>query len=425
MSKKTLGRRTFAYIANIESNDVTVIDTSDGTVWDTIELGPEGGIGPYGVAVSPSGSFVYVRTFKNDAKVFAIDATDPSNHQIVGSLSVGSTGGNAASLAYAMTVNGPRLYAANPRDGVSPGSVAVIDVSDPYTLAEVARVTVGLLPAGVAANSTGTRVFVANLFGTSPHLPGDDDTVHVIDTDTNMVVGDPVVVGDGPLGLSVSLDGSRLYVPNSGSNTVSVIDVSSPVPVLTQTVTGLCDPYASAVHPSGDRVFVTNNGCGTVQVINTATLGVQDITGIGTRPHGISLVPSGTLAYVANNGGDVAVVNTTTHAVSTIGTSGNEPASVGQFIAPPLAVDLIQDLIGAVTDLNLPRGVSTPLINHLEAAAARLSDGNPNNDQAACAALNAFITQVQNKSGQPFGIAPNDAADLIASAEAIKALAGC
>ena len=50
-----------------------------------------------------------------------------------------------------------------------------------------------------------------------------DDTVSVIDTATNTVVGPPITVGTTPIGLAITPDGSRVYVANQSSNTVSVI----------------------------------------------------------------------------------------------------------------------------------------------------------------------------------------------------------
>ena len=85
----------------------------------------------------------------------------------------------------------------------------------------------------------------------------------------------------------------------------------------------------------------------------------------------------------------------------------------------------VQQLTDAVASVNVPQGVSNPLINSLDTASAKLGDSNPNNDTAACAALNAFITQVRNRRGKPNGIPPADADALIAAAEVIAAAAGC
>src|SRR5215467_14560911 len=54
-----------------------------------------------------------------------------------------------------------------------------------------------------------------------------DNTVSVIDTATNTVIGSPIPVGLAPLGVAVTPDGSKVYVANSGAATVSVIDTAT------------------------------------------------------------------------------------------------------------------------------------------------------------------------------------------------------
>jgi YVTN family beta-propeller protein len=63
-----------------------------------------------------------------------------------------------------------------------------------------------------------------------------DDTVSVIDTATNTVVGSPIPVGSVPETLAVTPDGTKVYVTNNFDTTVSVIKtatntVGSPITV--------------------------------------------------------------------------------------------------------------------------------------------------------------------------------------------------
>jgi YVTN family beta-propeller protein len=46
----------FAYISNLSSNNVSVIDTANNTVVTTVPVGAS----PFGVAVNPAGTFAYV-----------------------------------------------------------------------------------------------------------------------------------------------------------------------------------------------------------------------------------------------------------------------------------------------------------------------------------------------------------------------------
>ena len=66
-----------------------------------------------------------------------------------------------------------------------------------------------------------------------------DNTVSVIDTAANTVIGSPIPVGARPIGVAVTPDGSKVYITNSSqfANTVSVIATAtdtvlgSPIPV--------------------------------------------------------------------------------------------------------------------------------------------------------------------------------------------------
>ena len=67
-----------AYVTNNASNNISVIDTGDNTVVDTIPVGTN----TYGVAVAPDGKHVYVGSQTNDVSVIdtrtnKVVATDP------------------------------------------------------------------------------------------------------------------------------------------------------------------------------------------------------------------------------------------------------------------------------------------------------------------------------------------------------------
>ncbi len=88
----------------------------------------------------------------------------------------------------------------------------------------VASIPVGIEPTGVAYDSGNGMVFVANT---------DSDTVSVINTSTNTVVATiPVGTGtylehDAPIGVAYDSLNSAVYVTNERFNTVSVINTST------------------------------------------------------------------------------------------------------------------------------------------------------------------------------------------------------
>ena len=75
-----------------------------------------------------------------------------------------------------------------------------------------------------------------------------NNTVSVIDTATNTVLG-TIAVGPDPVGVAVNSNGNLVYVANNGSNTVSVIDTTQGLlGAVTATITVGTSPYGVAVY---------------------------------------------------------------------------------------------------------------------------------------------------------------------------------
>ncbi|KAE9650854.1 YncE family protein, partial [Pseudomonas sp. PB105] len=108
-----------------------------------------------------------------------------------------------------------------------------------------------------------------------------------------------VNVGGKPRRLVVSPDGSRVYVTNSTSHSVSVISTATRQVI--HTITGLSNPYAIAISPNGGILYVSNLGTQRVTVINTTSYEfINQITGIAT-PYGLALNTLGTRLYVTSH----------------------------------------------------------------------------------------------------------------------------
>jgi YVTN family beta-propeller protein/autotransporter-associated beta strand protein len=110
---------------------------------------------------------------------------------------------------------------------------------------------------------------------------------------------------------------SYAFVPNAGSDTVTVADLSTNTVVATVAVGD--DPRATAFTPDGRLVYVVNKNDSTVTVLDTAT---RNVVGspipVGFGPYTIAITPDGSKAYVGNfDGQTVSVLDLTTNTVTT------------------------------------------------------------------------------------------------------------
>jgi YVTN family beta-propeller protein len=107
--------------------------------------------------------------------------------------------------------------------------------------------------------------------------------------------------GGSPAGIAVTPDGTRAYVTNFVSNSVSVIETATNAVTATIRV-GVEPYYGVAITPDGTRAYVTNEGSNSVSVIKTATNKVVKTIPVGIVPAGIAITSDGSRAYVANEG---------------------------------------------------------------------------------------------------------------------------
>jgi YVTN family beta-propeller protein len=138
--------------------------------------------------------------------------------------------------------------------------------------------------------------------------------------------------GTTPASPAITPDGKYIYVPNSGSNDVGVIDVENES-LLTTIAVG-AKPWCAVVVPDGKKVYVTNQDDNSVSVIDTETKSVVKTISFGEKPPGklwggpwgLAANPSSTKVYVVNSLlNSVSVIDTASDTVIKTIEVGEEP----------------------------------------------------------------------------------------------------
>jgi YVTN family beta-propeller protein len=296
-----------AYVANLMSDSVSVIDTATNVVTATIPVGHN----PDGIATNPYGGLVCVTNYlSNDVSLI-----NPYTNTVVATVTVGAgpvgvarpPGGDLPPTDPDYPLPEAFAYVANKNDH----SVSVIEVGTAHV---IATIDVDPSPDGVAvgysyaSNALHSTVYVTH------SLPA--GSVSVIGVATNTVTG-KIPVGARPGRIAFAQSG-HLYVTNFDSFNVSIIDTG------TNTVTGTIGlslkPSGIAITPDGRSAYVTNFGAPIVSIIplqisphQPRTNAVVAAIAVGAEPAAIAHIknrdghPS---TYVANSGSDsVSVIN--------------------------------------------------------------------------------------------------------------------
>ncbi len=157
------------------------------------------------------------------------------------------------------------------------------------------------LPVGINPNyalAVGKKVYVANTSSGS---------VSVIDSSTDTVIA-TINVGNTPYHMTAI--GNKVFVGNQNSGTVSVINTLTDTVAATVSV-GIGPSFLAAI---GNKVFVLNQTSNTVSVINATTNAVTSTISVGAKPVFATLVA--TKLFISNqNSNTVSVVDTNTNTV--------------------------------------------------------------------------------------------------------------
>lgn len=209
---------------------------------------------------------------------------------------VGLAGHEGASSQAMMSTEGPgsmmgMAEESPPRSDMPRGKLAVLSLAS-LAAGPIALVNVGRHPAHVVPDLDSKRVFVSD---------SETDSISIVDLATRTVVK-TISTGDYPHGLRLSPDGRELVVANVEDGSVSVIDVatlkeSGRIPV------GAA-PVQVGFTPDGTRIYVSLRDENAVAVIDRQSRTVLTKIAVERNPIQVHATPDGRFVYVANQGSD-------------------------------------------------------------------------------------------------------------------------
>src|ERR1039457_1801790 len=136
--------------------------------------------------------------------------------------------------------------------------------------------------------------------------------------------------------LALNADDTLLAVANPDNNSITLFNVTGGQNVPVTEISVGSEPNGVALSPDGTRAYVANTASGTVTVLSVdrtnPVYGTSVLTTIpvGTEPYGVALTPGGRKLYVANaRSNSVSVIDTATNQViRTISYAGIEPRGI-------------------------------------------------------------------------------------------------
>jgi YVTN family beta-propeller protein len=252
---------TQVYVANSGTNlfcpstgSVSVISTTSLVATNTVCVGAS----PDAIVQQPSGGYVYIAN-QGDS---SISIFNPVSLSISGTLTQ-ANGLHQNPVAMVASPDGLYIYVVAQGNGSTPGSLDIITTSNNMVAASV---PVGLAPTSVYYDTFLNRLYVTNT---------GDNTVTVFDASNVSIGVNPAIptlatvsVGSSPVSVAALPNGRAFYVANQASNTVSVVSSSSFGVVGTIAVGQ--KPVFIATEPSSTKVYTANSASGNISIIQTS-----------------------------------------------------------------------------------------------------------------------------------------------------------
>ena len=259
----------YAYVSNSGGSTVTIIDICTKTVSGVIS----GFDGPSGVALSKTTAYIinYGATGgAGSGNGHTVSVVDLPTKTIVATIDVGQ-----APAALTLSAKRDYLYVVNYILGYTGlGTMSVVQTS---TNTVIATITGFSGPYGIALTRCGHYAYVTN-FGSNNFQPF-GTTVSVVDLRQFRIIKN-INAGIQPSGICISLDGKHVYITNyntvyagagftnltAGAGTVNIIRTCDNK-TIAPTITVGQSPSAVVISPDGSKLYVSNYVSNTVSVV--------------------------------------------------------------------------------------------------------------------------------------------------------------
>ncbi len=296
-------------VVNKSENTLAFVDVETGDIRGKVTTGPN----PHEVAATPDGKLAYVTNYGSGRPRGTrswLTVVDVESMRVVRDLEFKDPDSGeylSAPHGIMVTPDGRDLWVtaegsqAVARIALSDESVAGVYMTGQRTSHQVVP-----LP-------DGSKAYVANIGSGS---------VSVVDVRTGSV--NTVVCAPGTEGIDVSPDGRWVWATNRADDSISVIDTRTDR--VTATIRTGSFPIRVKFTPDGAYALVSNAQDGEVAVFNASTRDLVRTVNTGAMPIGLLILPDGSRAYAANTASDmVSVIDL--EAWKVIGTlaTGDEP----------------------------------------------------------------------------------------------------
>lgn len=278
------------FVSNLSQGTLTVSNAQSGVKEATIRLGGT----LHTVVVDQQNQRVYV----TDIQRGLLDVVNPATNRIIARISVG---GHPHGLAVSQ-----RLHEA----AVSNISLNAVEIINLNTNRVMKTIPVGPNPWGVSINPVTDTIYVANT-GINPYAVSPAPTVNpagdsvTIINGRTLTVEKTVVVGPHPWNVLADPVTDTTYVGVSGAHAVAVLADQRVI----QDIGVGQSPHGLALDLAHHQLWVNNSASNTVTLINTQTNTVSQTLPVGVDPQGVTVNPVTQTAYVVNQGSDsVSVV---------------------------------------------------------------------------------------------------------------------